>query len=400
MMSILTRLKDPKQYTLPVKKLLKVISYDKEKIHPFGSFTYRSQPYPGDIDSGEEFIECCGQQDAITQIAKKIQRIIKKVLNAEGFYFADFKAGIDPLYFINIGYYDQDKLYNFNPEKILLSFTEQYKNGLLTKQEFKERKNLVDAIIDKHSRDDWENLDDLVKDKYRIKWTADELIKGKKELPGERIVKLEDTLLDKTNIRLDVFAPLYGKYLEVSNFILADEINKKGDFKPLNYKFSDMIEDLKKDIEKYSFSPSLFKPLKVAKRMWSVARLTKNLRVVEKLLPLLRSSAALLSQVSSELETISKMLHLKLPKKTIQILIQQVDEFRNRLANIIDIDLDQDEISNKLNSIISSIKNKKYNNASKKLKKLKSYFQQLSNEYSLSFMRDIGMFPPPAIFLP
>lgn len=393
-MNRLTQLKDKSEYTIPVKKLLRVMSYDPDKIRLFGSYTYKSQPYPGDIDGGEEFIECCGTDEAVKKSAKKIQIIVQKLIEAPGYFFADFKAGLDPMYYIDIGKFTGKKIKGYNGKKIRNLLHAQAEEGLLTNKEFIERLN---NASDNPTLSQWEKLDELLKDKYRVKWTYKELLAGVKELPGNRVMPLSNALKYQTNIRLDVFAPLYGKYIEASNFIIIEEIDKNGNVKYVNFRDRDIIDDLKEDVEKYAFSPYSFKPLKMAKRMWSIARLSKNNTIVKKILPLLRSSVAVLGQINSEIETLVKMLPFKLPADTYEIIVEQVDGFKDRLSSIIDFKVD---VSETLNEIVDKLLHKNVKASINMLKDLKKYFMGIINENTIAYMTSKKLFPPPKQFLP
>lgn len=392
--SKLVQIKNNKSFSQSVQKLYHSLTYDPKNAIVFGTYVYRAQPYPGDVDMAEVFTECCTTEQLGESIALKIKKIIKKFLSNKEYFFADFKAGIDNKYYIFIGKFDVYGLSGYDPIKIRLELNKQLKDKYLTRKEFQER---IVLVKDKITFDEWEELDELLKKKYRIKWNPKEIMAGKKILPNNRCITLASVIPHNTNIRIDTFVPIDGKYIEASNFIVPQLVDNKGNSKYTNSNYEiDLPISLSDDIFKYAFSKKNFNPLKMAKRMWSFARITKNNNIVEKLIPLLRSDTAMIGQIISEMNAIIGMME-NVPKLPIKKLLQQIDNIKARLGGILEFNI-SNEIYEIFDSILINYKPSKRLDFANKLKEIVGYFKKIRNEYSLSYLQNIGLYPPPKEF--
>ena len=162
-----------------------------------------------------------------------------------------------------------------------------------------------------------------------IHWTIDEILNETKDN-----TKLSDACKVKDVIKLDIIGPYEGRYLEMSTFFILksnnDYINVTDNY------FSTLPEQLLKDIDKYKES----KPFKAIKRVWSYARIQKNDDVMDKLQFLIKSNIALLAQINADIETIQLLIEHN-NRYDVEFVINELDGFKERLSNIIDIEYDE-----------------------------------------------------------
>src|SRR5579872_5351282 len=96
--------KPSSSYPKKILDEIKLLSFSRDKTAtPFGSFIYRIQKYPGDLDLVQEFTDCCNVDDVVTKFSKELQNIVKKINKKRLHYFSEVKAGIDERYDIDIG---------------------------------------------------------------------------------------------------------------------------------------------------------------------------------------------------------------------------------------------------------------------------------------------------------
>lgn len=384
-----------------VKRAKRIVSYDADKSFLFGTFIYKASPYPSDVDIREPIVECCGQE-AIKKHAKHLQEILKNALKQKGVYFSEMKAGLDTIYKIPIGTLERYKIiHNYNPEQILENLNVLKKNKCLTNEEYKDISSLV---VNNISVDNFEKLSDLLRNKYIIRWNADEVLKGVKKLPCGREITLEEALDMKTYVKQDYFIDINDRYVEVTNFFLLDVKNKDGSIRPLNlpylsdeFDLPEIVQELSTEVEKFYFSKKYYKPLKMVKRLFSIARLIDDKAMMKNIVPLLQSNVAKLGQIVSEIDNIISMLE-RIKEPPITSLKHQIDSFKDRMSNIIDIEFDQ----KKLDIIIDKIVNSKFEKGMdiKLLTELKKYINMVVNHETEIYLKEHNLAPPPDSYLP
>jgi cell division protein ZapA (FtsZ GTPase activity inhibitor) len=298
-------------YTLPEKEAIHLATYDPDVL-PVGSFSYSSQKYPGDIDIQERIkvmdniITDAGIPDVIQEaeslkhatkiIADDIKKIIRKLKDKRGYYFADFKAGL-------------------------------YSNG------------------------------------DGIHWTKDEIKMGKKLVVdpvtcNQKILKLSDALFNGV-VKLDLWAPINGRYIEVTNFIIPTLVKDGKEFN-LNGEQPDYISSIAKDVIDYYNVGNYFKS---DKRLWLLAAYFGDDDLLAKITPILNSGAGILYQVVGDVGTLMLMLD-RLKSPPVGSILDEIDEFKSRISKT---DLDNNTLNNFnecIDIIYSDIKNKEFKEAS------------------------------------
>jgi hypothetical protein len=91
-------------YPKNVNEQIAFLSLDKNKLAvPFGSYIYRMQKYPADIDLIETYDGCCSVDDVINNVVTSIQKIVNLLDDDKNRYFTEFKAGLDNRFDVDIG---------------------------------------------------------------------------------------------------------------------------------------------------------------------------------------------------------------------------------------------------------------------------------------------------------
>lgn len=386
-------------FTIPQKKAIKLLANKEKEIIPFGSFMLRAQKYPADIDLAEEIKICKSKEDTIKEMKKIIDKIIKRIKNQRGIYLGDVKIGLDKVFMnINIGKLKNGEIYDYNYNYLINKIEELYDKNYITEEEYDE---LEELIKEKPKVEDINKLSEYIRNKYILRWKENELIRGYKILPPNRKVTIKKALEDKTMIKIDIWIPIYGRYIEATNFYILEYL-KNGECiilnLPENY-LETIEENLKYEVEKLYYNNVFFKPFKLVKRMFAMGRLKNDKRILNKLFPIISSDASLLSQINSEIEVIISILE-KIKRPPYATLEKQIDNFKNRISNITEIKINEEAIDEDIDYIVEHIGHYKNDIIIEKLKKIKKYFTKKINEYTMNYLRKVKLIPPPRDYLP
>ena len=108
-----------------------LFSKDKSYLPIVGSYGYRVQKYPSDVDLLEIFDDTEFDNNVYKTFIADLYNVIKKIKKKPLFYFSEFKAGVDDRYFVDIGYL-RDGIYTF-PDSLIDDTSRLYKKNLLSK---------------------------------------------------------------------------------------------------------------------------------------------------------------------------------------------------------------------------------------------------------------------------
>lgn len=305
-----------------VKKAIHLVSFDPD-ILPVGSFFYKINKYPSDIDILERTYGCCSLDEAVNQWAKDIQEKAIDIYmeRQNGYYLADFKAGLDD--------------------------------------------GAQDPII---------------------RWKLDELIAmNKKTTSGYRT--LSDALKDHTLVKMDIFAPISGRYVEVSNIFYLIEVDKYGNETHL-FPWKNYADALKHDIKKFS-SEEFFNPMKVLKRMWVLARIKKDKDMLRKISPIFNSDASIIYQVAGDISTLIDMLK-KIQDPPYEYIFNEISEFKDRLS-LANLEFDEATVFNLIDYITNNMITGE--TLSIYLKKINDILKKYLNIYTIEYANNKKIFP-------
>ncbi len=332
--------RNPRLYTDKEREILDLLAINKDSlIEPIGSFTYNIQQYPSDIDVNQTVFI---EGNDLSKITIDIKNAIHNILLHPNVYFSDFKAGVD----------------------------ERYPDN---------------------------------RDLFIIRWIPRELLTGSKLLPGGKILRLEDALKMKSVVKLDIIVFVNDRFIEASTFFILKNTRTGKYFNlPDNY-IENFISDVKSEILKYSTVGESFKLFKAVKRMWSLARVMKDFKTLRELEPMINSNLSLLSQINSDLETMTLVIEKAMITPIKELLIS-INTIEKKLSTIIDISLDDYILEEGIDKV-KLLLNKKVTNITrdeiiKQLYVLHDYLLKVINMETFLYMKNAKLLPINRKYLP
>lgn len=357
----------------------------RKGVEPTGSFKWKVHKYPSDIDIMEIVKACCSPVTASQKIAKRFQEMAKRVKNEPGMFLGDFKAGLDKRYEMDIGEIDDNnKVVGLDKKKATARYKTLKETKLISNEEYKKA---IELLKGKVTDKDWEELNDITRKYYVLRWNLDELIQGYKMLPQNKKMTLAEALRFKSIVKIDVWSKVDGNYNETTNYFFIVAKDKKGNETILNKELEDYVKSINKDIVHYN-SPLHKNTLKVIKRIWNKAVWIKDRDTMEKVFPIFSSDAARLNNINGEIEIINLMLEKlsndKLPKDDLR---EQIDGFKRRINDTSDFKIQKEKYLYKLIDKTTELfdKNKTLSDKQKEtiIKNLEKLVKELKKEIEI-----------------
>jgi hypothetical protein len=399
-------------------KEIEILTFSKKDAYttPFGSYMYRMQKYPGDLDLQEIYSRPGNRKKIIDEFTRNLIQVVKRIQKAKLNYYSEFKIGEDLRYDVDIGILSNGTFF-MNPK--LESITKKlYNKKLLNKQEY----DLIYGTIKKFQN---ANIDevlayDIIKKVYRerriLRWTAQEVLDKKKEVGGDKYVKLKEAIDMKAHIKVDVLTMVDGKFMEVTNFIILGKELPGGNIQGINNEFIIkgrslsnaskimLINNLRGEVEKLFYSPLYYSPFKGIKRMYALSRMVylinespKYGNIIQKLIPIVTSDISNIYQIRSEIETILRIFEVvKVPP--VATINTSLDQMKNRLSNNIVIETDTLELY--IVMINKAVKTKSKEMKIKYLSEIASELKDFIAEESIGYLEDNDLWPIPEFLLP
>jgi hypothetical protein len=326
--------RDPALYTDDERSFINLLRIKHDaNIKPIGSFTLKVQKYPSDIDINQVVVI---KKHNFKTFVNDLKSIVRNILKRPLVYYSDFKAGVDSRY-----------------------------------------------------------PDD--KDKFVLRWSPKEVLKGYKTLPGDVKMTLEESVSMKGILKMDIIVYSNGRFIEESTFFILEDENGSYINVPQDF-YSVFIDALKKDIYKYSQHGKNFKLFKAVKRMWSLARLNRDYNMLRTLKPFIVSNLSLLGQISADLETI-ELLEEKTNKWPTKEINNAINLFAKNLSTVADMNLDQDMIISLINTLKSCNGKKCNGKFNKALEEFHDYLLEVINSNTLQYMKGIKLYPIPLNYI-
>jgi hypothetical protein len=188
-----------------------------------GSYSYMAHPYPGDIDMFEKvekyqkISKLSPEQvyskkiELVKDLEKKFMKIGKQIQKQRETYLADFKAGYDFRYLLNL--YDVNEELNpliclnqwltVSQSEGLYRIKELYKQKLLSVKEYQNWKKDFS-----YSREYF--IENCVRKNWIIRWSLSELINGTKFLPLKKEITLREALTHQSVVKIDLITEING----------------------------------------------------------------------------------------------------------------------------------------------------------------------------------------------
>jgi hypothetical protein len=310
----------PSAYPDDVLDIIKHLSIsDMKGIAVMGSMSLRSQQYAGDYDLLDVAEGHYKSNDlAIDAYVRKFQQIVKHFLHRKDCYIGDIKSGEVPEWKIVP---DTFKEYKF--AQSVKKLKELYDKSIISKQEYEDSKALLKRTP---STSSFIMMQRSIKF-HIIRWTPKEVLGGAKKLPDGRTYWLKDALASPSLTKIDIIAFVQNsRFTDFSCIYIL-----QNDGRVLNKIDTERIEDgIEDDIAYYSNEGNWFK---VAKRLFSLARITKDNIRLEKLNDILNSDLGRLYSIVSDANTILYLLENE-TEIPIDKIRYELDQFRQRISNV------------------------------------------------------------------
>ena len=393
--------RNPRSFSRDTQSILELITIQEGEINPVGSQRYTVARYPGDIDLMEPIEYCCSLKSVTNKIAAGITKIAKGIKNTPQCYLGDFKAGVDFRYEDlkeSLGDIDETgEVKGYMYSSLKKTVIKLRTKKLLTNADFKEINDLARKKI---SVSNWTILYKFCKKFWVIRWSLEELISGEK-MVGIKIAKkfnltLSVALSHKTVCKLDLWAPVNGRFIEITNFFITSYMDKKGNSFPISPPLGRYKERLITDIKHYGDKNlESYNPLKMAKRMWAIAVSIGDQKTLRKIYPLFHHGASILYQINAEIETVLEMLSdSKIEEEIIndgslEIIIKQIEGFKHRISVIFDMEIYEDLIFSIVDDIVMSDTN--YHFIIQKLNHLSAILVESFSDASKVYLKNVDL---------
>jgi hypothetical protein len=227
-----------------------------------------------------------------------------------------------------------------------------------------------------------------------IKWTVEEVIKGKRNSkpdsaghPSNKITlkKAIDTIgVGRVLTKIDVSIPYGTKYIECTVVYLIKCEDGYINYSPKNYTIDHIIKALSEDAKKNFEKNKLFKAIK---RIYAQVRYLKDYDTAYELYPLLTSNVSLLSSIVSDLSLLWLLIdeNKKVNKNFTNSELGFISE---KLENVINIPIDDDFVNNKINILMECLHLDRKEEFLKICTELMNYLSNIVNKYTLKYIAD------------
>ena len=315
--------KFPDNYPSDVLDVLEKMTM-KDGLNLVGSNALRSQLYAGDYD-GYEVVTLSEPTDAeaLAKLRKRFQEMVAGLVADPAIFVGDIKAGIVPEWIVipeNVHLKD-GKVVGLDLKKAREKVAALELSKIITRAEAKAARKLLKSKM---------NATDFLKAKDELKfhvlrWTPLEIKENKKVLRDGSTITLEEAFATPAITKVDTIALVQKS--RYTDFSVIYEFQNKG--KTLNPAMGDIGASLAQDVESYKATGNYFKALK---RQYALAKYKHDVKKMKELTDLLNSDLGRMYQIAGDMKTLADVVD----KAPADIVKYEVDQFKNRLANIYD----------------------------------------------------------------
>lgn len=211
-----------------------------------------------------------------------------------------------------------------------------------------------------------------------LHWNVDEVITGKKNK-----YTLMKAITQPSYCKIDVIIPYYGRYIEVS--MIYTLTCKSGTIGKKKLTLADFKKEIRSGASELIKEHNYFKAIK---RIFSLARLNRDVKTIRKIQNLIISNLSKLSTIKSDLSTLELMMDKKITMSTMYLNIQ-LNRTKDMISSILDISgVNFANFGNELTKIYNLIKDKKYTKARKQIKELSDIITSILNKEVLKYLKD------------
>lgn len=308
----------PENYSRSVLGVLGALSMtDLHKMQVVGSSSIRSQQYSADYDAVER-VDIKGPKEVV----EGLQSIVKRLRVLPDCFIGDIKCGEVPEWdafsanaHVNM---DDEKVVDFNIKSSQTVIDTLGRANIISPQETRGANKALESATTpmgflKAKKDI----------RYHIlRWKPFQILEGRQRYRGREFT-LEEAVMSGGLIKVDVVSNIDNRFTEFSVIYNVYKDGRLITKKPMN-----IINSLKEDVLYYSHT----NPFKGAKRMFALAKATKNEKKIRHLVPILNSDLGRLYQIIGDLEVLHGLLER--PEKPLKEIRYQLDEVRARMGNL------------------------------------------------------------------
>jgi len=377
-MSLVRRKLYTLNYPKDVLDVIAKMSFSKgANVEVGGSMSLKSQQYAGDYDLTETVVGHYKNKEAAADaFAKQFQAIIRGMLQTKGLIIGDIKAGEVPEWKIITGSVRNGRVVGYSASRSRSSLLALKPH--LSATEFAEAQKFIKS---KPSVREFYEASDILKF-HIVRWSPAAILRGFVVLRDGRHLTLAQAFNSPAIAKLDAVA-----YIQRSRFtdfsIIFTFKNAKDTLNGVvvNYK-----EELQDSLHSYLALGSTYK---AAKRLFSLARLTNNDSLIEKLSAMFNSDLGRLYSIISDAKTIIYLLENK-ENVSIDKIRYEIDQFRSRLGNIYSIgSVGSEKVLEKLLAMqelpSDAAGRQRLLNA---MEKLVSFFDDVLNKATVEYMKE------------
>lgn len=427
------KVKQDNSFSKSIQDTIKVISFNPKNVIIYGSNAYKSSLYSSDIDLLEEVvINAPNKIEACKKIAKQFFRLITKSFYNDNSYLGEIKAGFYTKYYDilqQIGEIKNDKLIGYDYDKVKELITNTYYTSpqlyLINKKVIADAKLTelqTKYLLRTHSREqimpfvkknitieEWLDLYEQIRLDATIRWTYNDVNFGKAYYDNTKnkvvYIPLWKALAEhEAPFKIDMIFDINNRFVEVTNFFALYYIDKKKKKHTINgivFNIPKFITSLKGQIRELTQSKEK-NFLKAIKRITAIARLEKDLPVLKKLVPIANSNIGLIGQVVSDIKVLKDLFN-RVSSLPIESIRYEIDNFKNRLANVYEFKFNELDIDNLIDLIVKhkfgKVKKTNVRYLNKMLDKILDKIGNIINTQVIRKLKEYNFYPIPLKYL-
>lgn len=290
-------------------------------------------------------------------LAKQFQALFKSAYKNKDIWITDFKCGWDErLVYTGDGSLDSIQSYLENP-----LIPKAVKTQILSSSDKEERK-------------------DLTKSLYILRWKRADMNAGKIRLIDGRYKRLEDCIMDKTTLKIDMVSRVGERFIELSENYYVTYRGQVNYDKELSAK-EVIMQSLEKQIDDYSDTDQL----KALKRSFSLLRLERNRlnkkkldALAVKLVSFFNSETGYLSKVKNEVAILELLMEQTFRPVAWDVIYDNLQLIKEEMSTIYQV-----RVPDNLFDMINHITPRTAENA---LAVLKAFFIEKINDKTSEFI--------------
>jgi hypothetical protein len=311
----------PDDYSSDERSILKAMSF-ADNVKLLGSMSLRSQQYAGDYDGFEKV-----HASSVNQLVSRFKAIIRGLQKRRDCYIGDIKSGsvedwrvLRPTIRV-----ENDSVVDYDYAESLAKLKDLKKQKLVTPKEFKESLGVLKPHL---TPPEYTRAIDVLKF-HIVRWSPSEVLAGRTTLRDGSSMTLADAFHSPTITKLDVVGFVQNnRFTDFS--VIYQFIVGKTTLNPVPMGL-DMIErGLRESVVAYMEAGNYFK---VFKRLFSLARIHRDVKTMDMFTPILNGDLGRLYYVIGDIDTLLYLLEKGkgLPDDAVRF---EIDQFIHRLANV------------------------------------------------------------------